>query len=100
MQYTIAQFHPRNLPAWPDAIQPSNRPLAPTNKPNIVVFVGFPAIGKTTAYQKYFEPKGYVRVDPTSFNRLSDRVEAIEKAIKAKKSVVIGRFQYSRWSRR
>jgi bifunctional polynucleotide phosphatase/kinase len=99
MQFTITEFHPCNLPTSPCVFQPSNRPLALTNKLNIVVFVGFPAIGKTTVYKKYFEPKGYVRVDPTSFNRLSDRVEAIEKAIKAKKSVVIGQLQSLRCRR-
>lgn len=39
-----------------------------TPTPEIVLFVGFPASGKTSFYNKYFAPAGYVHVvRPSSF---------------------------------
>ena len=70
--------------------QPSNTPLVPAvkaRKPVLVLFVGLPAVGKTTLYRKHFKPSGYVHV---SNLRTSDDMTAIEEARAKGKSVVVG----------
>jgi bifunctional polynucleotide phosphatase/kinase len=52
-------------------------------------------MGKTTTYNKYFKPAGYVYVDRKSFKTESDCMKAMEDSIKAGKSVVVGRSRHS-----
>lgn len=56
----------------------------------MMVFVGYPAMGKTRTYKKYFEPAGYVHVNQDTLGSKKACVIAAEKAIKEGKSVVIG----------
>ncbi|KAI5451606.1 DNA kinase/phosphatase Pnk1, variant 2 [Naganishia albida] len=44
-------------------VTPTNAPIIPTNTKEIVVFVGYPASGKTSFYNKYFKPHDYVHVN-------------------------------------
>lgn len=55
----------------------------------MIVF-GWPSIGKTSAYKKYFQPAGFIRVNERELRGRSKCMDAIEDAIKSKKSVVIG----------
>ena len=48
-------------------------------------------MGKTTTYNKYFKPAGYVYVDRKTFKTESACMKAMEDSIKAGKSVVVGR---------
>jgi len=48
-------------------------------------------MGKTTTYNKYFKPAGYVYVDQKAFKTRSSCMKATEDAIKAGKSVVVGK---------
>lgn len=56
----------------------------------MMLFVGFPALGKTRAYKKYFEPAGYVHINQDTLKSKVNCVIKAEKALKAGKSVVIG----------
>jgi hypothetical protein len=49
-------------------------------------------MGKTTTFNKYFKPKGYIYVDRKSFETESKCMKATEDSIKAGKSVVVGTF--------
>lgn len=56
----------------------------------MMVFVGYPAMGKTRAYKKYFEPAGYVHINQDTLGSKTACVIEAETAIKEGKSVVIG----------
>lgn len=56
----------------------------------MVLFVGFPKMGKTTTYNEYFKPAGYVYVDQVALGTKSKCMKVVEDAVKAGKSVVIG----------
>lgn len=53
----VPLFSPTNVPLLPRPFS-EFEPL----KPEVVVFVGSPASGKTSLYTKYFSPAGYVHV--------------------------------------
>ncbi|KAJ9103227.1 hypothetical protein QFC21_002650 [Naganishia friedmannii] len=44
-------------------ITPTSTPLIPASTKEIVIFVGYPASGKTSLYNKYFKPHGYIHVN-------------------------------------
>ncbi|KAJ9108508.1 hypothetical protein QFC20_003414 [Naganishia adeliensis] len=44
-------------------VTPTNAPIIPTDTREIVLFVGYPASGKTSFYNKYFKPHDYVHVN-------------------------------------
>ncbi|KAJ9119115.1 hypothetical protein QFC22_003606 [Naganishia vaughanmartiniae] len=43
-------------------ITPTSTPLIPASTKEIVIFVGYPASGKTSFYNKYFKPHGYIHL--------------------------------------
>ncbi|GHJ88845.1 hypothetical protein NliqN6_5247 [Naganishia liquefaciens] len=44
-------------------VTPTNKPIVPTSTKEIVLFVGYPASGKTSFFNKYFKPEGYIHVN-------------------------------------
>jgi len=54
-----------------------------------VLFVGYPALGKSTFYRKYFEPSGYVHINQDILGSRDKCIKAVETALKAKSSVVV-----------
>ncbi|KAJ9105946.1 hypothetical protein QFC19_003280 [Naganishia cerealis] len=59
---TAALEATKNLPL----VTPANTPIIPASTKEIVLFVGYPASGKTSFYNKYFKPHGYVHVNQDS----------------------------------
>ncbi|KAM0754682.1 PNK3P-domain-containing protein [Meredithblackwellia eburnea MCA 4105] len=57
--------HDHNVPLF----TPTNKPLVPKfdefteRVPDVVLFVGFPASGKTSLFNKYFAPAGYAHIN-------------------------------------
>lgn len=78
-------FHPSSLPLDPEAplFTPTSTPLIPPNpvKPEIVLFVGYPAAGKTTFYKRHFAPAGYVHVNQDTLKTKPKCVAAVREAI-------------------
>ncbi|KAG5455752.1 MAG: hypothetical protein BJ554DRAFT_4722, partial [Olpidium bornovanus] len=64
---------------------PTNRPLVPDPViPEIVIFVGYPAAGKTTFALKWLVPKGYRHINQLfSRSRLKDTMKTKEKCLEA-----------------
>lgn len=74
-------------------ITPTSTPILPTSPsgPEIVLFVGYPALGKTTFFRKHFEEAGYVHVNQDTLRTRHKCVKAVEEAIEEQKSCVVGR---------
>ena len=54
------------------------------------MFVGYPAMGKTGLYKQHFEPAGYEHVNQDTLKTKTKCLNAVEAALKAGRSVVVG----------
>jgi bifunctional polynucleotide phosphatase/kinase len=59
------------------------------SKQELVIFVGFPASGKSTFAKKYLIPKGYVHVNQDTLKSKDKCLSATKKALEEGKSVVV-----------
>lgn len=60
-----------------------------TTAQEMVIFVGFPASGKSTLAKTYFVPKGYVHVNRDTLKTQDKCLQAAEAAVRNGKSVVV-----------
>lgn len=83
--YTLAIIVPH--------ITPTNTPLLPDSldSKEIVLFVGYPAMGKSTFYRKHFEPAGYIHVNQDTLRTRDKCLQAVEETLQDGKSCVVGR---------
>ncbi|KAI9056643.1 PNK3P-domain-containing protein [Trametes sanguinea] len=92
-QYTLPGLHVSSLPTDVPRIEPAEPPLLPApSSPEVVLFVGYPALGKTSFFRSQFEPAGYVHVNQDTLKTRDKCVKATEQALKEGKSVVVGVF--------
>ncbi|KAF9228631.1 PNK3P-domain-containing protein [Gyrodon lividus] len=86
--YKLPGFHVSSLPSEP--LSPSDVIIVPKPpKPELVLFIGFPCLGKSSFYQKHFAPVGYVHVNQDTLRTRAKCVTAAEEALRAGKSCVI-----------
>lgn len=72
-------------------IVPTSTPLLPDPlTTEIVLFVGYPAMGKSTFYSKHFRPHGYVHVNQDTLRTRDKCVQRVEETLKERKSCVVG----------
>lgn len=76
---------------------PTNTPLIPIpSKPpkaDLVLFVGFPCLGKTLFYRRHFWPNGYIHINQDILKRREKCIQAVEDALKAGQSCVVGKSE-------
>ncbi|CAI8031832.1 Bifunctional polynucleotide phosphatase/kinase, partial [Geodia barretti] len=62
-KYSFGEFDPRKnaISAYNPMVEPADASFI-IDGPEVVVFVGFPASGKTTFYEKIMKPNGYIHV--------------------------------------
>lgn len=91
IKYALTGFHPSSLPSSPAKFLPSNTPLTPppTNQPEIVLFVGYPCVGKTTTFKRHFQPHGYVHVNQDTLKSRDRCIKAVGVALDEGKSCVV-----------
>ncbi|KAJ7070554.1 polynucleotide kinase 3 phosphatase-domain-containing protein [Mycena amicta] len=80
-------FFTPEVPSTVPLFTPSSSPLLPeTPIQELVLFVGYPCIGKTTLFRQYFESKGYEHINL----KMQDRsVKAVDEALAAKRKCVV-----------
>lgn len=74
-------------------ILPTSSPLVPTQKsgaPEVVLFVGFPALGKSSFYHRYFRPAGYTHINQDTLKSRDKCVKAVGTALADGQSCVVG----------
>ncbi|KAF7347445.1 Bifunctional polynucleotide phosphatase/kinase [Mycena venus] len=89
--FTLRGFDASSLPKVP-LYTPSSSPLLP-NPPTqeLVLFVGYPCLGKTTFYRQHFEPAGYLHINQDTLKTRDKCVKAVQEALATgKKCVVAG----------
>ena len=75
---------------------PTSTPLVrDTGRPEIVLFVGYPCLGKSTLYKRYFEST-HTHVNQDSLGSRGKCVKAAEQSLLQGKSCVIGGVASSR----
>lgn len=84
-------FHRTHILSVP-RVTPTSKPIVPEPRtgPEIVLFVGSPALGKTSFYQKHFYPAGYVHVNQDTLKTRDKCLRAVEEAVEAGQSAVVG----------
>ncbi|ORY88717.1 polynucleotide kinase 3 phosphatase-domain-containing protein [Leucosporidium creatinivorum] len=82
--HSLPLFLPTNIPLLP-------RPFSEFEalKPEVVVFVGSPASGKTSLFTKYFAPAGYVHVNQDTLKSRPKCLTAVRDAITSSQSCVV-----------
>ncbi|PPQ66882.1 hypothetical protein CVT26_009822 [Gymnopilus dilepis] len=82
-------FHVSSLPNLPH-ITPTSSPIIPSpKKQETVLFVGYPCLGKSTFFRRYFEPEGYVHINQDTLKTREKCVKALRENLEAGKSCVI-----------
>ncbi|KAL4065401.1 polynucleotide kinase 3 phosphatase-domain-containing protein [Scleroderma yunnanense] len=87
--YKLPGFHVSSLPAM-EPTTPSDAvilPDPPTQE--LVIFTGYPCLGKSSFYRRHFSPAGYVHINQDTLGSRQKCMKAAEEALKTKKSVVV-----------
>ncbi|KIM57653.1 hypothetical protein SCLCIDRAFT_1219345 [Scleroderma citrinum Foug A] len=87
--YKLPGFHVSSLPAV-EPITPSNVAILPdSSEQELVIFTGYPCLGKSSFYHKHFSPADYTHINQDTLSSRQKCVKATEEALKAGKSVVV-----------
>ena len=89
-KFSFGDFDPRAtvLSEYRPKIHPAGAVLIHHDS-EVVVFVGFPASGKSTFYEKIMKPNGYVHVNRDKLGSWQKCVNSCEQELKRKRKVVI-----------
>ncbi|KAI0710408.1 PNK3P-domain-containing protein [Cerioporus squamosus] len=89
-KYTLPGFHVSSLPSEEKRIVPSEPPILPAaSSPELVIFVGYPALGKSSFFRTQFAPAGYTHINQDTLKTRDKCVKAAAEALKAGQSVVV-----------
>ncbi|PPQ78163.1 hypothetical protein CVT25_015496 [Psilocybe cyanescens] len=88
--YTMPGFRASTLPELPLVIPTSSSIIPVKRQQEVVLFVGYPCLGKSTFYRRFFQPEGYLHINQDTLKTREKCVKALQEAIKAGKSCVIG----------
>jgi len=87
--FMLQGFHVSSLPSLP-AFTPSSSPLLPIEPTQeLVLFVGYPCLGKTRFYRQHFEPAGYLHVNQDTLKSRDKCVKAVREALATGKKCVV-----------
>ncbi|KDR81406.1 hypothetical protein GALMADRAFT_239283 [Galerina marginata CBS 339.88] len=87
--YSLPGFRAFALPDLP-LVTPSSSPIVPLiRKQEVVLFVGYPCLGKSTFFRRYFQPVEYLQINQDTLKTRDKCVKALQEALKAEQSCVI-----------
>ncbi|KAF8634390.1 hypothetical protein AX17_004203, partial [Amanita inopinata Kibby_2008] len=93
-------FHVSSLPDLP-LFTPTSKPLLPaTVEQEVIMFVGYPCLGKTTFFRRLLEPLGYIHVNQDSLQSRTKCVKAVRDAVRNGLSCVIDNTNRDRSTRK
>ncbi|KAF6764952.1 polynucleotide kinase 3'-phosphatase [Ephemerocybe angulata] len=87
--YELPGFDPSTLPELPEVLPSSSALLPPPLTQELVVFVGFPSLGKTSFFRKHFQAAGYAHINQDTLKTRAKCVSAVVDAVKGGKSCVV-----------
>ena len=67
-------------------------PLLSAPSPELVLFVGYPALGKSSFFRAHFAPAGYTHVNQDTLKTRDKCINAAGQALDEKQKVVVGRW--------
>jgi len=87
--YTMPGFHVSSLPNLP-LVTPTSSPIIPTpRKQEVVLFVGYPCLGKTSFFKRYFQSEDYLHINQDTLKSRDKCVKAVKNALESEHSCVI-----------
>ncbi|KAJ7654730.1 polynucleotide kinase 3 phosphatase-domain-containing protein, partial [Mycena rosella] len=87
--FTLKGFHVSSLPSLP-LYTPSSSPLLPhPSGQELVLFVGYPCLGKTSFFRQHFEAAGYLHINQDTLKTRDKCVKAVQEALAAGKKCVV-----------
>ncbi|KAF8163100.1 polynucleotide kinase 3 phosphatase-domain-containing protein [Crassisporium funariophilum] len=87
--YTLPGFHVSSLPDLP-LITPTSSPIIHNpRKQELVLFVGYPSLGKTSFFRQHFQPEGYLHINQDTLKTRDKCVKAVQEALKSGQSCVV-----------
>jgi bifunctional polynucleotide phosphatase/kinase len=70
---------------------PTSTPILPhPPQQQVVLFVGYPCLGKSTFFRQHFQPEGYIHINQDTLKTREKCIKALEETLKAGKSCVVG----------
>lgn len=78
------------MPSQEPHLVPADPPLLSAPSPELVLFVGYPALGKSSFFRTHFAPAGYTHVNQDTLKTRDKCVKAVGQALQEKQSVVVG----------
>ncbi|EDR11359.1 uncharacterized protein LACBIDRAFT_316135 [Laccaria bicolor S238N-H82] len=87
--FELPGFHVSSIPELP-LITPTSSPLLPTPlKQEIVLFVGYPCLGKTSFFRRHFLLQGYEHINQDNLKTRDRCIKALQSALGGARSCVI-----------
>ncbi|PFH49880.1 hypothetical protein AMATHDRAFT_4500 [Amanita thiersii Skay4041] len=99
--FVLPGFSVHSLPNLP-LFTPTSSPLLPHSKDKskeIILFVGFPCLGKSSLYERYFAPANYVHVNQDTLKTRPRCEAAARDALVRRSSCVVDNTNASRYTR-
>ncbi|KAI0646745.1 PNK3P-domain-containing protein [Trametes meyenii] len=88
--YTLPGFNVSSLPTDLPPLEPAEPPLLPaSSSPEVVLFVGYPALGKSSFFRVHFGPTGYTHINQDTLKTRDKCVKAADQALQDGQGVVI-----------
>ncbi|KAJ7492183.1 polynucleotide kinase 3 phosphatase-domain-containing protein [Mycena latifolia] len=98
--FNFKGFHVSSLPSLP-LYTPSSSPLLPDPPAQeLVLFVGYPCLGKTTFFRQHFEPAGYLHINQDALKTREKCVRAVQEALAAGKKCVVDNTNCDAYTRK
>ncbi|KAK2467111.1 hypothetical protein APHAL10511_001369 [Amanita phalloides] len=93
-------FHVSSLPDVP-FFTPTSKPLLPLSSgQEVVLFVGYPCVGKTTLFHRIFKPAGYMHVNQDNLKTRTKCVNAVRDFLHGGLSCVVDNTNRDRATRK